>query len=212
MMMQPLPIALAGITPQAGAATPSTSALSQLPQYPRSGQEHLAGRRFVLALSRAGCELIYWNRRVRSMLPSACALSCAIAGIAIGVRLLLGDALIGVPFITVFPAVVIATFLGGLGPGVLAIVLGGAAAWTVLLPEPDPAAAGVDPRLAPLLTYAMVAGFDGLLIDRLLKSAERNAVLAGRNELLRRELQHRVKNHVQLVSSLLNIQAARAQA
>ena len=113
MMMQPLPIALAGITPQAGAATPSTSSLSQLPQHPRSGQEYLAGRRFVLALSRAGWELIHWNRRVRSMLPSACALSCAIAGIAIGVRLLLGDALIGVPFITVFPAVVIATFLAG---------------------------------------------------------------------------------------------------
>jgi two-component sensor histidine kinase len=166
----------------------------------------------ALALSRAGWELILWNRRVRSTPLLAYALSCALVGLAIGVRLLLGDALIGVPFITVFPAVIIATFLGGLGPGVLAILLGGASALVFLLPEPDPSAASVDPRLAPLVTYAMVAGFDCLLINWLLKSVERNAALAGRNQLLMRELQHRVKNHVQMVSSLLHLQAARAQA
>ena len=163
-----------------------------------------------LALSRAGQELVLWNRRLRSRLPLAYAASCALIGVAIGTRLLLGGALEGVPFITIFPAVIIATFLGGLGPGLLAMVLGGAGAWFLLFPEPAPSALGGDYRVAPLLVYVLVAGFDCLLIDWLIKGAEQNAALASRNELLMRELQHRVKNHVQLVSSLLNIQASQA--
>lgn len=155
----------------------------------------------AMRLSRAGHELILWTRRLRSIPPLAYAVSCALIAVAVGVRLLLGEALEGVPFITIFPAVIIATFLGGLGPGVLALVLGGACAWLFLLPAR---------AVAPLLVYVPVAGFDCLLIDWLIKGAEHNAALASRNELLMSELRHRVKNHVQLVSSLLNIQAGRA--
>lgn len=160
------------------------------------------------ALSRAGQELVQWNRRLRSIPVLPYAVSCALIGLAIGVRLLLGEALQGVPFITIFPAVIVATFLGGLAPGLLATVLGGAGAWFFLLP--DTSALDSEHRLLPLLVYVLVAGFDCLLINWLIKSAEQNAALARRNELLMAELQHRVKNHVQLVSSLLNVQASRA--
>lgn len=137
-------------------------------------------------------------------------LSCLIIGVALGIRLLLGDALQGVPYITIFPAVIIATFLGGLGPGLLAMALGGIGAWFLLLPQPYPWVFSLDERMAQLLAYVLVASFDCLLIDWLIKTAEHDATLARRNELLMRELQHRVKNHVQLVSSLLNVQAARS--
>jgi signal transduction histidine kinase/ActR/RegA family two-component response regulator len=44
---------------------------------------------------------------------------------AIAMRLLIGDVLTGFPFLTLFPAVMLATFLGGLWPGVTASVLCG---------------------------------------------------------------------------------------
>jgi len=166
----------------------------------------------ALALARAGQELVLWPRRLRSIPLLAYAVSCALIGIGVAVRFVLGEALAGAPFFPIFPAVVIATFLGGLGPGLLAMVLGGACAWFFLFPELDSSAGGMDPRLAPIAAYVLLAGFVCLLIDWLIKSAEQNAALADRNELLMRELQHRVRNHVQLVSSLLNVQAARADA
>ena len=144
-------------------------------------------------LSRAVRELILWTGRLRLVPLLGYALSCLIIGLALGIRLLLGDALQGVPYITIFPAVIIATFLGGLGPGLLAMALGGIGAWFLLLPQPYPWIFSLDERMAQLLAYVLVASFDCLLIDWLIKTAEHDATLARRNELLMRELQHRVK-------------------
>ena len=44
---------------------------------------------------------------------------------AIGVRLLIGDALTGFPFLTFFPAITLAAFLGGRMAGITAAILGG---------------------------------------------------------------------------------------
>jgi DNA-binding transcriptional LysR family regulator len=81
---------------------------------PFSGRSARRSRHWGLALARAGQELVRWNRRVRSIPLLAFAVSCALIGIAI----------------TIFPAVIVATFLGGLGPGLLATVLGAAGAWS----------------------------------------------------------------------------------
>jgi hypothetical protein len=40
----------------------------------------------------------------------------------------------GIPFITYFPAIVLATLLGGFWPGVLATILSGLLAWVVFIP------------------------------------------------------------------------------
>jgi len=130
----------------------------------------------------------------------------ALIAAAIGIRLLAGAAFPGVPFITVFPAVVIATFVGGRGPGLAATVLGAAGSWFFAL-----GGEGGPPAAAPLAVYGLVAVFLVLVVDWLIRSAEQNAALAERNALLLRELHHRVKNHLQVIGALLDLQARRAE-
>jgi PAS domain S-box-containing protein len=49
----------------------------------------------------------------------------------------IGDSIFGVPFITFPPAIVLATLIGGLRPGVLAVALSALAAWSFFLPAGD---------------------------------------------------------------------------
>ncbi len=62
--------------------------------------------------------------------PLAVGLSLA----AFWIRFAAGDLLVGFPFLTFFSAVVLSAFLGGLGPGVLAAVLGGLLSNYFLIP------------------------------------------------------------------------------
>ena len=62
--------------------------------------------------------------------PLAVCLSLA----ALSIRFGAGDLLVGFPFLTFFSAVVLSAFLGGLGPGVLAAVLGGLLSNYFLIP------------------------------------------------------------------------------
>ena len=62
--------------------------------------------------------------------PLAVGLSLA----ALWIRFAAGDLLVGFPFLTFFSAVVLSAFLGGLGPGVLAAVLGGLLSNYFLIP------------------------------------------------------------------------------
>jgi PAS domain S-box-containing protein len=72
--------------------------------------------------------------RYTKLIPAGSAYAYAVAGLAVGVaillrillRPLLGDQ---APFVTLYPAVLIAAILGGGAPGLLALVLGGVAAF-----------------------------------------------------------------------------------
>jgi K+-sensing histidine kinase KdpD len=122
-------------------------------------------------------EFMLWSRGFRRRSAATYAVSCLLIGMAIGVRLLFGEALPGVPYITIFPAVIVATYLGGLGPGLLATVLGGVGAWYFLLPTPYSFALAKDASPLSLVVYLCVAGFQCLLINWLIGIAEQNARL-----------------------------------
>jgi signal transduction histidine kinase len=72
------------------------------------------------------------KRRLGS--PRAYIQAAVFVVVAGGTRIVLGDRLIGVPFLTFFPAVFAAAYLGGLGPGLLAVALATFFAWFALLP------------------------------------------------------------------------------
>ncbi|MDO9610204.1 MAG: histidine kinase dimerization/phosphoacceptor domain -containing protein [Brevundimonas sp.] len=118
----------------------------------------------------------------------------------------------GFPYLTFFPAVVVAAYFAGLGPAVLTAVLSGLTAWWFWIGAP-----GFDWSTATGLAlgfYVFVVAVDVFFIvgmnsatDNLRREVARNAALAESRDLLLKEVQHRVSNNIQVVSSLLRLEA-----
>jgi PAS domain S-box-containing protein len=73
--------------------------------------------------------------RVRQRPVAAYALAIALVVLAAALRWLVGENVgARIPFITFFPAIVLATLLGGLGPGILATIVSTVLAWFLFLP------------------------------------------------------------------------------
>jgi two-component sensor histidine kinase len=137
--------------------------------------------------------------------------TCVVAvGSAILLRIVLG--ITGFPFITFFPAVLVSAFVGGLLPGSLAALASITyAALVVSLPASS--------RLGPLpvgglVGAVLVFGTQIGSIEVIRVAARRAetrriaaaALLAERNTMFH-ELQHRVANNMQFISSLLSLQS-----
>ncbi|MFD2782478.1 sensor histidine kinase [Novosphingobium pokkalii] len=139
----------------------------------------------------------------------AVALFCA----AFGIRWT-ADALFppGFPFLTFFPAVIVATFVAGRGPGIVCAVLSGLAAWYFFVPPVFSFV--VTPQVATaMLFYSGVVAVDIFLIDGLTRrqrqleeNEARLAEMAAHQALLFKELQHRVANNLASVASMLRLQ------
>ncbi len=118
----------------------------------------------------------------------------------------------GFPYLTFFPAVILTTFMAGLWPGVVTAVLSGLAAWYFFIPPFDSFALDGSVGLA-LAFYAVVVAVDIALIHgmqvtlaRLQEERGRTASLLEAQTTMFHELQHRVANNMQFVSSLLDLQ------
>lgn len=118
----------------------------------------------------------------------------------------------GFPYLTFFPAVILASFLFGRGPGLVAALLCGLLAWYFFIPPFHSFALGRGTGVA-LFFYVGVVAVDILLVHwmqvanaRLAAERERNARLAARTEILFEELQHRVSNNLQMVGAMLSLQ------
>jgi len=118
----------------------------------------------------------------------------------------------GFPYLTFFPAVILASFLFGRGPGTVAALLCGLLAWYFFIPPLSSFALARGTGVA-LLFYAGVVTVDILLVHwmqianaRLAAERERSAALAARTEILFEELQHRVSNNLQMVGAMLALQ------
>jgi len=139
-------------------------------------------------------------------------------GLAFGIRWM-ADHLFppGFPFLTFFPAAIVATFLGGRGPGFLCGLLSGLTAWYFFI---SPAHSfKMDGQVAVALAfYAFVVVVDVLLIDgltrrqrQLVESQARLEKMAEHQTLLFKELQHRVANNLASVASMLRLQRRRIE-
>ena len=121
----------------------------------------------------------------------------------------------GFPFLTFFPAVVVASLAGGTLPGLLVTGLSVAAAALRFMTLP--AEGWIDAQTALALSLFMfVALVDVLLIHvvsgalrHLRAERARSVELADTRASLLRELQHRISNNLQLVSGLMQMQRSR---
>ncbi len=149
----------------------------------------------------------------RDRRPLAYAGSLAICLLALAVRVSANGVMsLGFPYVGFFPAVILATFLFGVGPGIMAGVLCGVFAWYFFIP-PFWAVKMSGPVALTLAFYSAVVAVNIVVLwwmqvanDRLRIERERNRQLAERSELLFRELQHRVSNNLQVVGGLLTLQ------
>lgn len=164
-----------------------------------------------------------------NLLPSALRrpLTGTIAGYALAVLLFLiglaarkaADGMLppGFPFLTFFPAVIFATFIGGRGPGTVCALLSGWASWYFFI-APSHAFAVNLPVVTAMLFYAFVVAVDIWLIhslqvrqQQLEASQRRLAAMAEHQTLLFKELQHRVANNLASVASMLRLQRRQIQ-
>lgn len=143
-------------------------------------------------------------------------LGCVLSAVSLALRLALNEALpSGFPYLTFFPAVILTAFVAGTGPGILAAILSGLAAWWFFIPPVN--SFGLNPGAGLALGfYAVIVAIDIALIhamchalQRLDEERLRSTELGRQAQVMFSELQHRVSNNLQVVSSLLQIQAAK---
>lgn len=175
----------------------------------REAHRNRGWQRLIEALSlpaqRASERLAAWNPSARLHLPQglkAVGLGFGLAAAAYLVRMPL-TSLVGreVPYATFYAAVVLATIWGGWIAGATALVVGGLAA-NIMLVEPIGAPSLSEPNLGALLVYALVAAMVLIITHRLVRTAHREMDLNRQLELVRGELQHRIKNSLTVVQAL----------
>jgi two-component sensor histidine kinase len=133
----------------------------------------------------------------------------ALAAAAFAVRMPL-DPLLNhqVPYATFYAAVVLGAIWGGWLAGVTALVAGGFAAHVSFV-QPSGTLSFTQPNVGAFLIYALVAGMLLLLTHRLVVTSQREQDLNRNLQLIRRELQHRIKNII-AVAQAIAVQTGRS--
>jgi two-component sensor histidine kinase len=134
--------------------------------------------------------------------PSGYTIALMVLILALGVRELL-DPYLKIPYITLFPAMVVCSLVGGRLAGILAAGIGGIIAWYLWLPPRGTFVLEWPTGHLTILLYVVTSTILLLLtrgLNETLKELEKERDLSAE---LFRELQHRTANNLQNVSALL---------
>lgn len=138
--------------------------------------------------------------------------ACAV-GAALSARMIVGDLITGVVYLTILPAVFATVALAGLGAGLVATVLGGLGAWYVLTPPAYSFAFKSDGDMIAVGMYFIIAAAMCALLEWMIRALARQATLAEHNaaraktsETLKDEMEHRLRNQLQFISGMLRLE------
>jgi len=111
-----------------------------------------------------------------------------------------------VPFITLFPAILIAALIGGLWAGLTVTLLSFVAGWYFFVPPYNSWYLDEEKGAPALILFWVTAGIQLYVIEALNRAVDRLSEERDRVGVLFRELQHRVANNMTFVASLLRLQ------
>jgi two-component sensor histidine kinase len=155
----------------------------------------------------AAVRVLEWSSRLRQHAAFGYAMAFVLVGLATGLEWLAQDQYAGAPFLTIYPAVMLTTFVGGLGAGLLSAVLAGASEWGLFIPIL---------RWGALASYAIDATVCVLLIvlinrstDLLLASIDRAKEEKQRQYLVATELHHRIQNLFAVIQAVIQFSLPR---
>lgn len=156
--------------------------------------------------------LAVWNPSsefVRSQRIGAVVLGLACVAAAFVVRMPLYPVLgLELPYATFYAAVALATVWRGWLAGTTALIVGGVTA-NIMLVEPIGALSVSGAKAWALLLFFVVAGLLLVVTHRLVLTTQRERNLNKKLELVRGELQHRIKNYLTVVQAIA-VQTARS--
>lgn len=158
------------------------------------------------------------ERRTPMRIAGHYLVAIGMAGIACLIRYIANPYLPpGFPFVTFFPAVILTGFILGIGPGAVTAALCGLVAWLFFIPPVG--SFGMSPSALLAMTfYAGIVSIDLWLIHLLAKAfrAERKERtekerLAEQQDVLARELDHRLKNIFATMGAVIGLSQRYAQ-
>jgi two-component system, sensor histidine kinase PdtaS len=147
-------------------------------------------------------EPIFWLR-ARPLLGLAFALCVFLA--AFFLRYSFGSDLYNVPFITLFPAILISALVGGLWVGVIVVILSAVAAWLWFLPPSATTALHWPDGYLTWALFALTCFIQLYVVHALNRTVDELSLARDRSAALFQELQHRVANNLQFVAAMLRM-------
>jgi len=118
----------------------------------------------------------------------------ASVGLATAFQWLARDLYDGTPFLLIYPAVVVTTFVGGYRAGLLSALLAGLSQWYLFIPAYN---------WLGVLSYAIDATLCVLLIEYINRTLEKETEAKQHQTLLKNELHHRINNLFAVIQSVI---------
>jgi two-component sensor histidine kinase len=135
----------------------------------------------------------------------ALGIALAIFLVAFLLRFGMGDVMKDVPFITLFPAIVLAALVGGLEVGLVIAALSGLVGWYFFLPPEYSFQLEWPSGPFSMILFTVTAAIMLYVIRTLNLAVDQLSAERDQSAVLFQELQHRVANNLQFVSSLLRL-------
>ena len=118
----------------------------------------------------------------------------ASVGLATAFQRLARDLYDGTPFLLIYPAVVVTTFVGGYRAGLLSALLAGLSQWYLFIPAYN---------WLGVLSYAIDATLCVLMIEYINRTLEKETEAKQHQTLLKNELHHRINNLFAVIQSVI---------